>query len=252
MTDPTGTVALSAALIAGLAGSGHCVAMCGSLAGALSAHSTASNRGLGDVAVYQMGRLVGYASAGAVFGAFGDTIRSMVDLPQLATVLRVAAGLLLILIAVRLSTGVNPLLWLERGGAIVWRSLRPLTQHALRVPGAGRRLLIGLLWGWLPCGLVYSALLYAALSGSWVSGAKSMLAFGLGTLPAMLATHFVSARAMQRLNGRGGRLLSAAILAALGVWLVWASARSLQHVGHVATLQAEGLLKASGVQYWLQ
>lgn len=111
MSDAVGTIALSAAFLAGISGSAHCLVMCGGLSGALSMRSrpfTHSPRGVWREAwLYHAGRLGGYAMAGAIFGLFGASLQSLVDLPMLATIARVAAGTLVILVAVRL------LLWFQ-------------------------------------------------------------------------------------------------------------------------------------------
>lgn len=227
MTDIAQTVTLSAALIAGVAGSAHCVLMCGGLAGALS---------MGDRAaapvLHHVGRLGGYSMAGALFGLFGASLQSLLNLPLLATTARLAAGLLVILAGVKIVSGINALAWIERLGARFWKLVQPIARQAARNRGPGRSLLLGLLWGWLPCGLVYSMLLLAALSGSSVRGAGVMLAFGLGTLPAMLAGSVLGARMQRWLAMQGRRRLSGAALILFGVWLAWAALPAAEHAGH--------------------
>src|SRR5262245_20456281 len=180
MIDATSIVTLSAALTAGFAGSSHCVVMCGGLAGALGMRTRATNNSasavLRDVSLYHVGRLSGYASAGALFGAFGEAMQSGLNLPTLSMTFRIAAGVLLVLVALKLATGLNPTAWLERVGARFWKLLQPLARRSIERRTTAHSLMLGLLWGWLPCGLVYSTLLYAALSGSAVGGSTIMLA----------------------------------------------------------------------------
>lgn len=236
MPDSSTTIALSAALIAGIAGSVHCFAMCGGVAGALSMRTriaTAGSRSvLRDACLYQSGRLGGYALAGASFGLLGTTLQSSVDLPGLAALVRLAGGVLVMLVAIRLLGGWNGLAWTERLGARLWKNLHPLMRRAASGRGAGRSVLLGLLWGWLPCGLVYSMLLFAALSGDAFRGAAIMLAFGVGTLPSMLASSVFASQLNRLLSRHGARQLSGAVLLAFGLWLAWAGLASRQAVHH--------------------
>jgi hypothetical protein len=227
MPDPSDTIALSAALIAGIAGSAHCFAMCGGLAGALSLRTRStpvkSASAMYDAGLYQLGRLGGYASAGALFGWAGEALQSSLDLPRLVTPMRLAGGALVVLLAVRLLTGWNMLAWPERLGARLWRKLQPLMHLAASQRGASRSLLLGMLWGWLPCGLVYSMLIFATLSGEALRGAAIMLAFGAGTLPAMWTSSVFALQLNRGLQKHGARRLSGALLLAFGLWLGWAA-----------------------------
>lgn len=226
MTDVTAAVTLSAAFMAGIAGSAHCILMCGGLAGALSMRSRSvapAGTAWRDASLYHIGRVGGYATAGALFGLFGATLQSAVNLPLLATSARLAAGLLVILVAVRVLFGLNALAGIERLGARFWKLVQPLAKQAASSPGSGRSLLLGLLWGWLPCGLVYSVLLLAALTGSAARGAGIMLAFGLGTMPAMLTSSACAARLSDWTRRRATRQLGGALLLIFGVWMAWAA-----------------------------
>ena len=238
MSDATGAIALSAAFLAGIAGSAHCLVMCGGLSGALSMRSRAnthSSRGAWrEASLQHAGRLGGYATAGALFGLFGASLQSLVDLPMLATIARVAAGMLVILIAVRVLFGLNALPWIESLGARFWKLVQPLAKHAVGSRGPARNLLLGLLWGWLPCGLVYSVLLLAALGGDALRGAGVMLAFGAGTLPAMMIGSVAATHLTRAIAARGGRQLSGAILLLFGLWLAWAALPSRSHAHHAA------------------
>ncbi len=239
MSDLTGALTLSAALVAGIAGSAHCVVMCGGLVGALSMrHGGAASL------PYHVGRLGGYSLAGALFGLFGASLQATLALPLLATTARLAAALLIVLAGVRVLSGVNALAWIERLGARFWKLVQPIARQAASRRGHGRSLLIGFLWGWLPCGLVYSALLLASLSGSTLRGAGVMLAFGLGTLPAMLGSSLVGARASRWLDAHGRRRWSGVLLLAFGIWVGWAALPGGQNEGHgghahIATVPAD-------------
>lgn len=221
------TITLTAALTAGLAGSGHCLAMCGGLAGALGmrarASATSTTAAIRNASLYQAGRLGGYTLAGALFGSFSAAFKSFLHLPELAMGLRVLSGMLLVLIAARILFTWNALAGLERLGANFWRRLQPLARHATQRSDVTANLVLGFLWGWLPCGLVYSMLLLATLTGSATSAAAVMLAFGIGTLPSMLTGSLCASHLQSWLRQRWPRALSGALLALFGVWMAVAA-----------------------------
>jgi sulfite exporter TauE/SafE len=109
-------------------------------------------------------------------------------------------------------------LGLERLGARFWRRLQPLTGSAMGLPGPARFFALGALWGFLPCGLVYSALALAAASGSAAGGALAMLAFGAGTLPSMITTTLAGSAVMRRLGGRNTRAIAGGLMIVFAVW----------------------------------
>ncbi|HEV8332749.1 MAG TPA: sulfite exporter TauE/SafE family protein [Steroidobacteraceae bacterium] len=236
MSDVTTGITLSAAFMAGIAGSAHCVVMCGGLAGALSMRNRVATSPVrnawGDASLYHVGRLGGYAMGGALFGLFGASLQSIVNLPMLATTARVVAGLLVVLAGVKVLFGLNGLAWIERLGARFWRLVQPIARGAASSSNSGRSLLLGLLWGWLPCGLVYSVLLLAALSGSGLRGAGTMLAFGAGTLPAMLSGSVLGGTVSRWLAVRRRRQLGGMALLLFGVWLAWAAIPTAEHAAH--------------------
>lgn len=212
---------VAAAFVAGVAGSAHCFGMCGGMAGALGLRArmrSASPAGaFAHASLYHVGRLSGYALTGALVGANSATLQGLIDLGALGAMLRIASGLLLLLVAVRVMSRWNPLSLLERVGARFWSLLAPLRSRS-GGSGAGSALMLGMLWGWLPCGLVYSMLAFAALSGNATRGAAILLAFGLGTLPGML-TGTLLASQLQRLLGHGWpRYAGGLLIAAFALW----------------------------------
>jgi sulfite exporter TauE/SafE len=224
MSDASAVISLSAALVAGAVGSVHCLAMCGGLAGALAMRSRSTPAAaLRDASLYHCGRLAGYGLAGALFGLLGATLVSTVNLPLLAAVARVGAGVLLALAALKVLFGWNALSFIERAGAQYWKALQPVARRAINASGVTRSLIVGLLWGWLPCGLVYSMLTFAALSGDSLHGAGIMVAFGLGTMPAMLTSSAFAARLGHWLRQRGTRQLGAVLLLLFGCWIAWSA-----------------------------
>jgi sulfite exporter TauE/SafE len=230
-----GGVGLSAAFVAGVAGSTHCFAMCGGMSAALGMRSRATavdaRAAFVNASAYQLGRIGGYAIAGALFGFAGATLQSMFDLMRIGAALRIASGILLILIALRLLIRWNALGGVERLGARFWSKLQPLAQRAARSEGRGRSLMIGLLWGWLPCGLVYSMLMLAAASGHAGQGASIMATFGLGTLPSMLTSSLLASQLQRMLAQRWARIMSGLLLIVFGVWMM---VLPILHTGHAA------------------
>jgi sulfite exporter TauE/SafE len=225
MSDP-GVISLTAAFVAGVAGSTHCFAMCGGMAGALGMRARATAAGpasaFANASTFQAGRIGSYAAIGALFGLAGAALESMFDLMRIGVVLRVASGALLILIALRILVRWNALVVLERLGARFWSKVQPYAQRAACGEGRGRALLLGALWGWLPCGLVYSMLAFAATSGDATSGAAIMAAFGAGTLPSMLTASLLASQVQRLLARRWPRAVSGVLLLLFGVWMTLA------------------------------
>lgn len=236
MADAANAISLSAAFIAGIAGSTHCFAMCGGLAGALGmrarATATSASAAFGNAASYHLGRLSGYTTAGAICGFIGATLQAVADLARIGATLRIASGVLLILIALRMLSPWNPLRWLETLGAKFWRRLQPFTLGTGKLTGHAHAVALGFLWGWLPCGLIYSMLLFAALSGSALNGAAILFAFGLGTLPSMLTSSMLASQMQRLLKSRWPRFASGALLLMFGAWMIWISLPAAGHAHH--------------------
>lgn len=184
--------------LVGLAGSVHCVGMCGGIVSAFSmapafpvpvvAHAapSAANAAARTLA-YNTGRIASYATAGALAGGLAGGVRTLAGLAWLQTGGYWLANLMLVVLGLYLTGAWAGLTRLEALGQGLWRRLRPLMTHILPLDSPFKLLALGALWGWLPCGMVYSVLLTAMLAGSAGGGAAVMLAFGLGTLPMLLA-----------------------------------------------------------------
>jgi sulfite exporter TauE/SafE len=225
MLDTATAMTVSAAALAGLAGSGHCFGMCGGLAGALTMRAPGADRrsaALRRALLHHTGRLSGYSIAGALCGFFGAGIQAALDLARLGMFLRVAAGVTIALMALRMLSTWNAFAPLERLGAIFWRKLQPITRRASERSDTGGALLLGLLWGWLPCGMIYSMLLFAMLSGDALRGAAILAAFGAGTLPAMLASSIMFVK-VQRQTRQWPRAVAGTLMLAFGGWMVYAA-----------------------------
>jgi uncharacterized protein len=212
-------ISVAAAFVAGIAASAHCTVMCGGIAGALGMRArqqgASAARTLTQGLGYQIGRTASYAVAGALCGAFGGALSKLIDLAGVARALRVAAGLLLIALALQLALRRRGFSSVERFGARFWRRLAPLAA-AGRADRPGSAVLLGALWGWMPCGMIYSMLAFAALAGGAAQGATTMAAFGLGTWPAVLAGGLASAQLSRLARARGLYALAGALLAVFG------------------------------------
>jgi len=223
-------------------GSVHCLGMCGGIVGALSAAGTtgqapllrarradgalqaiapAALHDLIRVLSYNLGRLASYALAGALAGGIAagvlrgaDVLGWMLPLQQAATI---AVNLMLVALGLHLGQWWHGVARLERLGQRAWRAVRPLASRLLPADSAPKALLLGGLWGWLPCGMVYSALLSAMLAGDAAKGALTMLAFGAGTLPMLLAAGVSGARLRSVAAGAGWRRLAGLVVLAFGL-----------------------------------
>ncbi|MFN4340670.1 MAG: sulfite exporter TauE/SafE family protein [Azonexus sp.] len=187
----TGFLAL---FLVGLLGGTHCVGMCG---GIVSALSMGGQAGWGLHLAYNAGRILSYVVAGAIAGALGAASLGLAGQVPVRMVLYFFANLMLVALGLYLIGLSGALALTERAGQALWRRVQPLTRRFLPVRGAAQAFPLGVLWGWLPCGLVYSALASALTAGSAGRGAAMMLAFGLGTLPNLLLAGLLLAR----LNG---------------------------------------------------
>jgi sulfite exporter TauE/SafE len=232
---PIDWLTIGAALLSGLLGSAHCAAMCGGIATSFSLYSprkdgasTFSRAWLPAIET-NFGRVGGYALAGAMAGGVGSGIVRIARLEWLALGLRVLAGVVLIVVAVRLLNRGRRVGFLDAAGRGVWSTLRPLQRHLLPANGHARRIGLGALWGWMPCGLSTTMLLAAWLQATALNGALTMTAFGLGTLPLMLSISASGARLGHWIERPARRQAVASIVLLAGAvtiaspWLIHAS-----------------------------
>ncbi|GAC32821.1 sulfite exporter TauE/SafE family protein [Paraglaciecola polaris] len=179
------SLSIASAFLIGLAGSVHCFGMCG---GVVSAFSFAVPKGAKQwpyVVTYNIGRIFSYTLLGAFTGYLGSMVARndlLANLPILQTI----SALFLVAMACYVGNWWRGLHYLERAGAKLWRFIRPLSKSLLPFKNPLYALPYGVIWGWLPCGLVYSTLTWSLASGSAANGAMIMLFFGLGTLPALI------------------------------------------------------------------
>jgi sulfite exporter TauE/SafE len=223
-------VALLPIFVTGLLGSVHCVGMCGGIVGALSAAQPrrpqrqhiaiislrAPSPAL-RVAAYNAGRIGSYALAGAIAGGVSQATATLLQAQALQGVLYWMANLMLVALGLYLSDLWRGLTVLEAAGQALWRHIRPLLGPLLPMDTPWRAFALGGLWGWLPCGMVYSVLLTAMLSGSATSGALVMATFGLGTLPMLFGLGLFGERMRKLMQWRAMRLACGLLVAGFGV-----------------------------------
>lgn len=205
-----------AVFIAGLLGGVHCLGMCGSIVGVFAAQV---EKGKWPYHLaYNIGRLASYAAAGALVGAIGQAGLLLRDKVPVQHLLFALSSVMLIVLGLYLAGIWGVVRRIEQLGAVLWKRIQPLTRGLLPVTTPARALALGLLWGWLPCGLVYSVLVTALASGSVQNGALIMLAFGLGTLPNLLAIGIFWESSKRWAQSRRVRLAAGLLVAAFGVY----------------------------------
>jgi sulfite exporter TauE/SafE len=227
-------IALLPVFVVGLLGSVHCAGMCGGIVSALSAAPVpvklqAMRPRMPNAIAYNLGRIGSYMLAGALAGGVGQGAGSLARLPALQAGGYWMANLMLALLGLYLMDAWRGLARLEQGGQLVWRHVQPLLRRLQPFDGPGHMLAAGALWGWLPCGMVYSVLVTAMLSGSAAGGALTMLAFGLGTLPMLLGLGFAGARLRAHLRVRGVRVACGALVLGFGLLGLARAAGGLPH-----------------------
>lgn len=203
--------------LVGLLGGVHCVGMCGGLVGAFSLQLPGQGPRLSYHVAANLGRIASYAIAGGVAGMLGGTSVFLQRLFPVEQMLYAFANLMLILLGLYLAGFAQTVLVLEKLGGGIWKKLQPLLGKLLPIRSLPQAFAAGMVWGWLPCGLVYSVLITALASGSTIQGGLTMLAFGLGTLPNLLAMGLFASRLQPVLQQRSLRIAAGLLVVALGV-----------------------------------
>jgi len=243
-------------LIAGLAGSVHCAGMCGGIVSAFSvggpsaapararvipiarvgadgaatmAWAGASAGEVVHVLAYNAGRIGSYMLAGAIAGGIAGSVASLAQLASAQLAAYWMANLMLVAMGLYLMDAWRGLARVEAVGGILWRRVQPLVKPLVPMDTPMKALALGGLWGWVPCGMVYSMLLTAMLSGSALDGALLMGAFGLGTLPMLLAMGMAGAKLRQYLEKRSVRVACGLLVLGFGVLGLARAAGGSQH-----------------------
>lgn len=215
------------ALALGLAGGGHCLGMCGGIAAALN---LGGQRSLPVTIAYHGGRVLSYTLLGGLLGLIAGSI----DLVAWTIALRYLAGLLLIAMGLYVADWWRGMLALEKAGARLWQPVQRLSSRLLPIRNPLQGLALGLCWGLMPCGLIYSALAWSATAQNPLYSASLMFCFGLGTLPAMMAVSLGAGKVQSFLRKRGLKLFIAVMLIGSGIWTIYLVASHGEHLRHAA------------------
>jgi sulfite exporter TauE/SafE len=227
---------LLSAFLVGLLGSTHCLGMCGGIVSALTF-------GLKDdirrrpwslvpyLLTYNTGRVTSYVVAGSLLGALGAQAIHLAPSAQVSLIVRLVTGGFMVALGLYLSGWWPGLRRLERWGGILWRRIEPLGRRLLPVDHPLKALAFGLVWGWLPCGMVYAMLAWALTSGGAGRGASLMLAFGLGTLPMLFAIGATAEWLKDFVRHPWVRRSAGILIIAFGLFTILASGN---HAGHAA------------------
>jgi sulfite exporter TauE/SafE len=219
----------------GFLGSTHCVVMCGGVV-AMSCSALPLAKRLSPRAqlpytlAYNAGRIASYATAGAIAGALGAALASLGLVERAQLGLRFVAGTLMIAVGLYVTGVGGALRWIERIGEPMWKHVLPIARRLVPVRSPSGAFALGLLWGWLPCGLVYAALASAVTSGSAIGGAATMAAFGLGTLPTLLAMGSAAAFVARAARVRPVRMTAGIAIVAFGLVQVLHTGRAWARV----------------------
>jgi len=229
--NPEGIQILVSAFLLGLMGSVHCLGMCGGLASALGLNTGSTGniplRNVeGDMTTcspspttlllgYNVGRVSSYALAGLIVGLMGFWLSQTL---ATATALRYIAAIMLILMGCYIGQWFNGLIVIEKLGQHLWRRIQPLARRLMPITTFSRAFSVGMVWGWLPCGLVYSALIWAGSQGNAAQSALVMICFGLGTLPSMLATGYFANQVSAVIRNQSFRNIAGGLMILFGLW----------------------------------
>ncbi|PTQ88497.1 sulfite exporter TauE/SafE family protein [Agitococcus lubricus] len=222
------------ALAQGFFGSPHCLGMCGGIVSALSfalAKQSPSQRLILQTS-YHLGRLLSYSFLGLVIGFAGKGLLTPLFEQQWLYAL---TGVVMVMVGLYLTGWWRGLDRLERLGASIWQAMSPLRKRFMPINSMGRALAAGMLWGFLPCGLVYSALLLAFTSANTQTASLTMLAFGIGTLPMMLLAGSTAGVLKQKLQQQGWRTANALLIIGFGLWTLMRA--FMQHDTHHHTAE---------------
>jgi sulfite exporter TauE/SafE len=218
-------VSLISAFLVGLLGGVHCIGMCGGIVGVLSL-------GLPDpqhraappwlyLLAYNAARVGSYALAGALFGGLGWLAAHWSGIHQLQQVLQWLAALFMVALGLYLGGWWRGLAQVERAGSLLWIRLEPLGRRFLPVKTLSQAFLLGLIWGWLPCGLVYSVLVWSVSTGDPLYGAALLFSFGLGTLPNLMLMGAAAAGLSARVRDPRTRRLAGFLVLLFGLYSVF-------------------------------
>jgi sulfite exporter TauE/SafE len=213
---------LITAFLAGLLGSGHCFGMCGGIAGSLGALSGGSGRKqlVLPALQFNLGRLLGYAILGAIAAGIIGAVGEIVALKAYAKWFRVVTAVMVMIIGLQFLVDWGSLNIIEKGGAGIWKKIAPIAAKVSQRNDWVGRTGLGICWGFLPCGLVYTVLVTAASTGNSLTGALTMFSFGVGTAPAMMGLTIAAPALATFLSDKLVRRIVGFSLIVLAIWMM--------------------------------
>ncbi len=208
------------AFVIGLLGSGHCIVMCGGISAMLTTaiSEDIKHKKYRVIFAYNFGRIASYSVIGALVALTSSMAAKNIGLPISA--LKTIAGIFLILLGLYLGQWLMWLSHVEHIGKKLWRHISPNTKKFIPIKNTRSAFALGALWGWLPCGLVYSTLTWALASADAVNGALIMFFFGLGTLPALLSVSLGTISIKTLLSNSLFRKLAAILVILYGIYTI--------------------------------
>ncbi|MDG6774474.1 sulfite exporter TauE/SafE family protein [Thiomicrorhabdus sp. ZW0627] len=217
---------LLTSLVVGLLGGIHCLGMCGGVVGALTFGLNVNVqqswlRMLPYQLAYNLGRISSYMLIGALFGYLGSTLGSLVTFLPAQQILQMIAGSFMIGLGLYLAGWWYGIVAVEKLGQRIWGRLQPYAKKLSPVESLPQAWWYGLVWGWLPCGLVYSMLIMALSAGGALEGSMVMLAFGLGTLPNLMLMGVFAFYFTRLARKNWVRKIAGLGVMAMGVWQIY-------------------------------
>lgn len=208
-------LSLWSAFLVAMLGGGHCIGMCGGLMMAVGMQLPQPKWLY--LLTYNLGRISSYALAGALVGSLGQASSVLEFILPIQQILFLLSSLMLLLLGLYIANLWHGLLLIEKLGGRLWVRVEPWARKLLPIQHLPQAFFAGMLWGWLPCGLVYSVLIGALSSGSAQNGAIMMLMFGLGTLPMLISLGFASAKLKPVLQSERLRMICGGMIAMFGI-----------------------------------
>jgi len=217
---------LLTAFLVGLLGGVHCLGMCGGIVVTLTAGLSGRARSGALTSLpyqlgYNAGRLVGYVFAGILMGGFGAVLTQSLSLQHGQRILYGVSGVVMVLLGLYLADWWRGLGRLEALGSRLWRHIEPLGRRLLPVTSPAHAVALGFAWAWLPCGLVYSVLIWALAAGSAAQGGLLMLSFGLGTLPNLLGIGLLAGAVARVADWTWVRRAAGLLVIGFGLQALW-------------------------------
>lgn len=210
------------AFLVGFLGVVHCAGMCGGIIASLTLSQVSDSRvqKLSILLSYNLARILSYAIAGGLMGSFGWFATNWLEIHYAQGLLQLFAALFMLLLGLYLGGWWFGLNRVEQAGSIVWKKIEPFGRKLMPVKTIRQAFVLGLIWGWLPCGLVYSVLIWTMSAGSFYQGALMMASFGLGTLPNLLLMGLFAGSLIKYFQNKFVRQISGAMIITFSFYLM--------------------------------